>query len=61
MRMEPFTLRIPYQREHATNPCNQCGAAPGVVCEHDELELLELIDKSLDTREPAPKIAKGEG
>lgn len=25
-----------YRDDHATNPCTKCGAAPGVICEHDE-------------------------
>lgn len=29
-----------YADEHATNPCNVCGAAPGVGCQHDEGESL---------------------
>lgn len=54
-------MRLSYQHDHAENPCGQCGAAPGVVCEHDDVALLGVVERKHDTREPAPKIAKGEG
>jgi hypothetical protein len=25
-----------YAKEHAINPCNRCGSAPGAACEYDE-------------------------
>lgn len=58
---EAVSIRLSYQRDHAENPCGRCGAAPGVICEHDEVELLGVTPtRERGPVEPEPKIAKGD-